>query len=259
MDKLGAATQEHGLISYGEEIIRYEIVRRNSLPDAKVKRQKVLIKVHPDQRVVATVPDEATGSSIQGAMLKRAHWIWKRIHEFATNQEHVMPKQYVSGETQFYLGKRYVLKVAVDAERKPCVKLKSGLLIVTLKQDASNSHLKIKRLLESWYADKAKVVFAERLKQVAPKASWVIGVPLFQIMVMKKQWGSCSVKGTLMLNPHLVKASKNCIDYVILHELCHIDEHNHSEKFWRLLAQVMPSWKEEKFKLDDMAEVYLNE
>ena len=65
--------------------------------------------------------------------------------------------------------------------------------------------------------------------------------------------------GNLMLNPHLVKASKECIDYVILHELCHISEHNHSEKFWRLLTKVMPGWKEVKFKLDEMAEMYLNE
>ena len=78
-------------------------------------------------------------------------------------------------------------------------------------------------------------------------------------MVMKKQWGICSTKGNLILNPHLVKAPKECIDYVILHELCHIAEHNHSERFWRLLTQVMPNWKEVKAKLDGMAELYLNE
>ena len=92
-----------------------------------------------------------------------------------------------------------------------------------------------------------------------PKATWVQGIPSFRIMTMKKQWGSCSRQGQLMLNPHLVKASKECIDYVILHELCHIAEHNHSEKFWRLLNQVMPNWKEVKARLDDMAELYLNE
>ncbi len=62
-----------------------------------------------------------------------------------------------------------------------------------------------------------------------------------------------------MLNPHLVKAPKECIDYVILHELCHIAEHNHSDKFWRLLTSVMPHWKEVKHRLDDMAEFYLGE
>jgi predicted metal-dependent hydrolase len=74
---------------------------------------------------------------------------------------------------------------------------------------------------------------------------------------MTKQWGSCSIQGTIILNPHLIKASKPCIDYVILHELCHIAEHNHSDRFWRLLTQVMPNWKEVKIKLDRMAELYL--
>lgn len=62
-----------------------------------------------------------------------------------------------------------------------------------------------------------------------------------------------------MLNPHLIKASNECIDYVVLHELYHIAEPNHSEKFWRLLTQAMPNWKEVKAKLDDMKEIYLNE
>ncbi len=92
-----------------------------------------------------------------------------------------------------------------------------------------------------------------------PKTTWVSGRPSFRILTMKKQWGSCSSKGMLMLNPHLVKAPKESIDYVILHELCHIAEHNHSERFWWLLTQVMPQWKEVKAKLDDMAELYLNE
>ncbi|TMS92763.1 hypothetical protein CWB58_12635 [Pseudoalteromonas sp. S201] len=62
-----------------------------------------------------------------------------------------------------------------------------------------------------------------------------------------------------MLNPHLVKAPKECIDYVILYELCHIAEHNYSERFWRLLTQVMPNLKDVKAKLNSMAEMYLNE
>ncbi|NAZ72054.1 metal-dependent hydrolase [Vibrio cyclitrophicus] len=62
-----------------------------------------------------------------------------------------------------------------------------------------------------------------------------------------------------MLNLHLIKAPKECIDYVIFHELCHIAEHNHSDKFWRLLSSVMPNWQEVKTSLEGMAELYLNE
>jgi len=128
-----------------------------------------------------------------------------------------------------------------------------------LKANMPNKQQNVKGLLNTWYKYKAKVTFHERLNEMLLKATWVEGLPRFRIMAMKTQWGSCSTQGNLMLNPHLVKAPKECIDYVILHELCHIAEHNHSEKFWRLLTQVMPNWKEVKAKLDDMAELYLNE
>ncbi|MEJ2632642.1 MAG: M48 family metallopeptidase [Acidihalobacter sp.] len=63
-----------------------------------------------------------------------------------------------------------------------------------------------------------------------------------RLLAMKTQWGSCSPRGTLTMNPHLVKAPRECIDYVLLHELCHLAEHNHSDRFYRLMGQVMPRW-----------------
>ncbi len=257
-------TNERGVFTYGNDTIHYDVIR-NTKPadDAKKTARKVTIKVHPDQRVVVTVPHDACDEAIQEAVYKRARWVWQSIDEFAKQKDTVLPKRYVSGETQFYLGKRYVLKIINDAEQVPNVKLSRGKLNVTIKHEASKDIddrlVKIKPLIDKWYQHKAKAIFHERLAELLPKAIWVTGIPSFRVMAMKKQWGSCSTKGNLMLNPHLVKAPKECIDYVILHELCHIAEHNHSERFWRLLTQVMPNWKEVKAKLDDMAEMYLNE
>ena len=257
-------TSERGVFTYGNDTIHYDVIRKTKPADnAKKTARKVIIKVHPDQRVVATVPHDASDDAIVDAMHKRARWIWQSINDFAKQKDTVLPKRYVSGETQFYLGKRYVLKVIVDAEQVPNVKLSRGKLNVTLKyeisKDTDDRLVKVKPLIDKWYQHKAKAIFHERLAELLPKATWVTGIPSFRVMAMKKQWGSCSTKGNLMLNPHLVKAPKECIDYVILHELCHIAEHNHSERFWRLLTQVMPNWKEVKAKLDDMAEMYLNE
>lgn len=269
-----------GVIYYGEDKIQYEVVRKDkarknaarkagskSTGVVKSQPRKVMIKVHPDQRVVAIAPIDATDESIHEAMMKRARWIWQSLQDFAKQQDHVLPKRYVSGETQFYLGRRYVLKVTIDAETNDTmsrtVKLSRGQLKATLTQSDAGLSAEVravivKRLVDDWYHTKAKTIFNDRLNTVLPKATWVTGTPLFKLMAMSKQWGSCSVKGNLILNPHLVKAPKECIDYVILHELCHIAEHNHSEHFWRLLTQVMPNWKEVKAKLDGMAELYLN-
>ena len=272
---------ENGVFYYGQYKIDYEVVRKEVIykekinkPESdkliakKAKPRKVVIKVHRDQRVVATAPNDATDEMIYDAMMKRSRWIWQSLQDFAKQQDHVLPKRYVSGETQFYLGRRYVLKVITNIETAnvihSTVKLSRGKLNIELSQSDSTLSIEertaiVKSLIDEWYKDKAKLIFVERLEVVLPKAAWVTDTPAFRLLVMKKQWGSCSTKGNLILNPHLVKAPKECIDYVILHELCHIAEHNHSEHFWRLLTQVMPNWKEVKARLDGMAELYLNE
>ncbi|MGP4717726.1 M48 family metallopeptidase [Psychrobacter sp. T6-6] len=272
---------ENGVFYYGQYKIDYEVVRKEVTYKEKIKKpesdkliakktkpRKVVIKVHPDQRVVATAPVDASEEIIHDAIMKRARWIWQSLQDFTKQKNHVLPKRYVSGETQFYLGRRYVLKVITDAEANDginsTVKLSRGKLNVELSQsdselDAEKRAVLVKRLIDEWYKNKFRSISRERLEALIYKASWVKNSPSIKLMTMKKQWGSCSTKGNLILNPHLAKAPKECIDYVILHELCHIAEHNHSERFWRLLTQVMPNWKEVKAKLDGMAELYLNE
>lgn len=257
-DKLTKSTVALHYLHYGQDKICYEVIRKD-------KARKLRIKVHPDQRVVVTVPMQVTDEFIHNSVKKRARWIWQHVQDFAKQKSDVLPRCYVSGETEFYLGRRYMLKVIVDPEQVAGVKLIRGKLTVTLTHDDSNASdgsdraTKVKSLLDNWYQSKAKTIFAERLAAVLPQASWVNSSPTFKILSMKKQWGSCSTQGNLVLNPHLVKAPKECIDYVILHELCHIAEYNHSERFWRLLTQVMPHWKVVKTQLDSMAELYLNE
>ncbi len=241
---------------YGDEAITYEVIRKVL---AQGKKQKITIRVHPDCQVVVTAPQDAEKALIHEAVMQRAQWIWNALVEFRSHLEYVQTKGYVSGEMQFYLGRRYVLKVVEDKGVASNVKMERGKLLVTINRFNQDKSKLVKALVSRWYDMRAKRVFHARLAELLPKATWVEGIPPFRIMPMQKQWGSCSAKGCLMLNPHLVKAPKECIDYVILHELCHIAEYNHSERFWRLLASVMPNWKEVKNKLDAMAELYLNQ
>lgn len=247
---------EQGAFSYGERNVTYEVLR---LPLSKAERRKVNIKVHPDSRVVVTAPSNATKVQINQAVTKRARWIWNNLEEFQSQMDHVQPREYVSGESYFYLGRRYQLKVVVEADYSRSIKLLRGRFEVRLPKYMANQKGVVKTLLDNWYRVQVLRVFQERLQILSAQASWVKETPDFQIQPMKKQWGSCSRKGRLMLNPHLVKAPKECIDYVLLHELCHIAEHNHSKRFWRLLTQLMPEWKVVKAELDGMAELYLNE
>ncbi|MGF1763797.1 M48 family metallopeptidase [Aliivibrio kagoshimensis] len=246
---------------YGDEAVDYEVVRRVVAPNKVVPQQKrkITISVEPSCEVIVYAPEDAERSELHDAVMKRANWIYQNLNEFRTHQEYVQQKQYISGEMLFYLGKRYVLKVVEDRDGIASAKMVGGKLQVTLARFNDDKTAMVKALVRNWYKVRAERIFHQRLAELLPKATWVDEIPSFRVMPMQKQWGSCSAKGNLMLNPHLIKAPRDCIDYVILHELCHIAEHNHSDRFWRLLTSVMPDWKEVKSQLDGMAELYLNE
>lgn len=229
---------------YGDEQITFERVKR---PQAT---GKVLIKVHPDCRVIASAPEGAASESVLSAVKKRGRWIYEQLRDFRKQLEFTTPRQYISGESHYYLGKQYLLKVHVEPDQVQGVKLLRGKLEVSVR---ASDATRVKNLLIDWYKIRAREVFARRLDVLLEQALWVQERPSIRILTMQTQWGSCSPNGRITLNPHLVKAPRDCIDYVILHELCHIAEHNHSERFYRLLSQVMPNWEETKERLDGLA------
>lgn len=229
---------------YGDERIAFERVVRKQASD------RVLIKVHPDCRVVVSAPQDAANEEVLAAVKQRSRWIYQQLRDFRQQQEHITPRQYISGESHLYLGKQYLLKVNVEPQQPQGVKLLRGKLEVSVR---SRDPERVKNLLANWYKERAREVFARRLEALLEQALWVNEKPPLRLLVMQTQWGSCSPNGRITLNPNLVKAPRDCIDYVILHELCHLAEHNHSERFYRLMSQVMPGWESIKERLDGMA------
>lgn len=235
---------------YGDERIAFERVQRRQASG------KVLIKVHPDCRVVVSAPRETADDAVLAAVKQRGRWIYEQLRDFRQQLEHVTPRQYISGESHYYLGKQYLLKVIEAPDSVQGVKMLRGKLEVSVRSlvtDSAKRAEKVQALLADWYKARAREVFARRLNAMLEQAIWVTERPPLRILTMQTQWGSCSPNGRITLNPHLVKAPRECIDYVILHELCHIAEHNHSEHFYRLMGQVMPGWEKTKAKLDGMA------
>ncbi|MGR7921559.1 M48 family metallopeptidase [Zobellella denitrificans] len=235
--------------TYGDERIVFERAVR---PKAG---GKVLIKVHPDCRVVVSAPAQADDGEVLAAVKKRGRWIYEQLRDFRRQLEHIRPRRYLSGESHYYLGKQYLLKVMEAPGEVQGVKLLRGKLEVTVRRRNAD---KVRQLLADWYRARAKEVFARRLDAMLEQALWVTERPPLRILTMQTQWGSCSPSGRVTLNPHLVKAPRECIDYVILHELCHLAEHNHSERFYRLMNQVMPKWEKTKARLDGMANLLLS-
>lgn len=233
---------------YGDELIVFERLKRTHTTN------RVLIKVHPDCRVAVSAPETADSEVVLSAVKKRGRWIYEQLRDFREQHKHTTPRQYISGESHYYLGKQHLLKVIEAPEQIQRVKLLRGRLEVSVR---TKSATRVKELLADWYKERAKETFAKRLDAMLPQTLWVTERPPLRILTMQTQWGSCSPNGRITLNPHLVKAPRECIDYVILHELCHIAEHNHSERFYRLMNQVMPKWENVKERLDGMATLFL--
>jgi len=244
-------------VRYGEHALPYQIKPRQGTS------AKILIKVHADQSIEVSAPVGAAIDDVQQAVKQRARWIYTQWRGFAEQRAHVSPRQYVSGETHYYLGRQHLLKVLIDPEqatRIGKVKLLRGRLHVYLPQasdDPIAQSMQVKQLLDHWYRQRADIVFSQRLDALMPQLIWLNQRPTLRLMVMRTQWGSCSPQGVISINPHLVKAKRDAIDYVLLHELCHLAEHNHSERFYRLLSQIMPNWQIVKAQLDAKADDFL--
>ena len=233
--------------AYGDEVIAFSLRRQSSRTVTRVA-----IHVEPDAHVLVDAPDTAPLTDVLAAVKKRARWISQHVCAARARLAHVLPREYVSGESLHYLGRRYRLKVIVNAEAAIETRMRGAFITVTTPEHAPRT---VKSALDSWYRQRARELFADRLAAVAAPLRWVKQLPPTRLQFMTVQWGSCSPSGRITLNPLLVKAPRECIDYVLLHELCHLLHHNHSPKFYRTLERNMPNWRSVKQKLDNMAEL----
>ena len=248
--KGAAAPDAKGRIPYGEHLIQFSIRRR-----ANRKSGRVAIHVDPDGRVLVDAPESASEPQIRAAVTRRARWIHGHLVAIHLRRAHVLPREYVSGESVLYLGRRYRLKVVVKKGAPAVVRIRGGYMEVFVSERKPEL---VKEALNHWYRTRARIVFAERLEATAASLQWIRATPFMRLQNMRVQWGSCSPAGRVTLNPQLVKAPRECIDYVLLHELCHLKEHNHSPKFYKLLDRHLPQWRRKKKRLDELAELILN-
>lgn len=221
--------------------------RRVSYTLRRTHRRTVEIAVHPDGRLVVTAPASAPEERIAALIRKRARWVRAQVAYFAELRPLPTPRRFVPGETHRYLGRQYRLRVSRGRVER--VRIEGGCLWVTTP--APGDRQRLQRLVESWYARRAAAVLGERLAScIARWHSAQLAAPKLAVRRMAKRWGSCSPSGRVTLNVDLVKVPSGCIDYVIAHELCHLEALHHGPRFWRLLERRMPDWEQRRRKLD---------
>ena len=230
------------IIQFGTRQIPYRLHRAD--------RKRLRIVVSPDLTVDVFVPENIDDEQAQTAIQKKAPWIVRALDELESYHPLPTPKRYVSGETFIYLGRQYRLKVAEIAEdEKRHAKLLGRFLWVWVKDKTHTES--IKRTVNDWYRTRAHETFGRYIEKCYAIASrHGVPEPLLTVRAMCKRWGSCSASGRITLNVNLVQTPVHCIEYVIMHELCHLKHHDHSRKFYSLLTRCQPDWRKRKETLD---------
>jgi predicted metal-dependent hydrolase len=225
-------------IQFGSKKIEFLIEYSN--------RKTLGITVTPDLDVLVKAPIDTSLHKIKEKLLKKAPWIIKQQSFFLSFQPKTPPRRYVGGETHLYRGRQYLLKI--ESGRKESVKLK-GRFIVVQTSDKS----KVEKLVKAWYLRHAKSKFQEIAQPLIDRfKKYNIKPDSIVFRDMPTRWGSCTPKGKIILNPELIKAPKGCIEYVIIHELCHLIHHGHTRKFIELQTKEMPDWERWKMKLENL-------
>ena len=209
-------------------------------------RKTLGIKVYPDTSVKVFAPIDTDLPIIEQHLKAKRKWIEKQQRSFQSYLPATPARQYIGGESFLYLGKQYMLKIEPSTAEE--VKLYQGRLVVkTVNPKATH----IKKLLQQWYIARATILFNKLFEeQFYLFKRFGLEKPILQIKKMEKRWGSCTPQQKIILNPELIKAPVVCINYVILHELCHLVHHNHSKSFYRLLENFMPDWQKYKQLLE---------
>lgn len=204
----------------------------------RTKRTKsATIKVE-DGTVIVVVPYTLAQERIVRLLSDKTRWIKEKL-ALRFQEPNKSDKQYVSGESFSYLGRNYRLKVN-KGQYQP-VKLSRGRFTITLRVGSDNPEL-IQDSLTSWYKQHAQAKLTEKSKRY----SEIIGVTYASVGIKpyKSRWGSCSVNGNIDFNWHIIMAPNRIVDYVVVHELCHLIHHDHSPKFWQQVERVMPDYAE---------------
>ena len=205
-----------------------KIIRTSRIKTASVKVE--------EGKVSVVVPQNLTDNGIEKLVKGKTRWIREKIYLHRQSAPS-KSKEYISGESFSYLGRNYRLKLETRASTN--VRLVNGRLLVSLPK-ASRTSANIQMALTGWYKSHAEQKLQEKVKRYAE----IVGVKPVSVGIsdFKSRWGSCHTNGKIQFNWKIVIAPNRVVDYVVVHELCHMKHHDHSPKFWKLVSKVMPDY-----------------
>lgn len=208
--------------------LEYELVR------SKIKNMYILIR---NGKVIVKVPKAISDNRIRNFINSKEEWINKKLKEF--EKKSFKEKSYVSGEVFKVLGNDYTLNIEYGDFEKASVNLNNGYINICVSENCET--VKIKELIEKMYYKIALMIVDKSVNMWKNILKIVPDVVV--IKKLKTAWGKCNSKGKITINPDLMKYDQRVIDYVVLHEFCHLRYMNHSKDFWNMVSKYMPDYK----------------
>ncbi len=206
------------------------------------RRQTISIIVSPDKGVIVKAPYRTPAKTIDRFVTEKSEWIRKALDKFSTLIRLDKPEGYSDGDTLLLFGKEHTLRL-----------IRGNRYSVNLGRDNSieiswsdnNNPLLIREILEGWFSFVARQQLPGEFREVMLKhIDHGLNPTGFKVRKMKTRWGSCSSKGDIALSYDLIRLNRECREYVMVHELCHLRHHDHGKGFYDLLTDLYPGWKE---------------
>ena len=221
-------------VKYGTITIPYCIIK-----SGRIKTSELIVDA---DTITVRAPFDKDKMDIQKIVLDKARWILKKQKEYRETKPEITKPSFRENTTLPYLGANYPLKIN-KKQANVSINLVDGKFLVNAKSpNTTINH--IKRRYENWLIEKAQSLFEDKVEKYSKK----LGVRVKRIAVknLRNRWGSLTKSGVINLNLNLIKAPEDIIDYIILHELCHLKIEEHSHHYWDLVRKYMPDYQDKE-------------
>ncbi len=214
-------------IKIEDEIIECKLIKSD--------RKSIAIEITRDGEVLIRVPKKMKEQDLGRIIKSRQRWIYVRV--MAARERQPVSNLYVTGRKLLFLGQQIELQVEYQNKRERVFQLGDKLHVWIMEEHKEQ----IPRMIEQWYRHQARII----LRNLTDKYANMMNLSVNQIFIkdQKTRWGSCSAKHNLNYNYRLVMAPEPVIEYVVIHELCHLIHMNHSVDFWHEVEKVQPEYK----------------
>lgn len=219
-------------VSYEDKTLEFDIVRSN-----RIKTSEIIVEAG---KVVVRTPSGKDIKEIEKMVKRKAEWIARKQQEYQALVLQISKPSFEPDSTLPYLGKNYALRVFTGYKANKIRLVRDEFLVSVMSSEPDKKQLSY--MYEDWLMERAGSILVDKVRRYSEQ----LGVNPKKVVIknMRKRWGSATKDNVLNLNVNLLKAPEDVIDYIVLHELCHLKIRNHSHYFWELVDRFMPNYKQ---------------